>query len=462
MSLFKGASPTRRQLIKACSGLGVAAPAYFRGLTARAAGETAPPVRLIVLARPNGSSQKLGNFRLPTGPTAISNSSALAPLKPFADRLSVVSGLTYTHMPKADFGCHLADPFVLSTRSAEVTTGRWDGSGKSYNHSTGHQTVDRYIARRLPQTRLQSLAIRDARAKESKVRYLSYESGPVAGRPNPTVTSDTPEAVWQSLFGRSDEPDASPESKLKRKRQELAVSHLHSAYEAYKERLAGWERAELENHLAAVDDARKALDSLTSAGPSCEGPARPEGADIRSPAAFDAVADTVVAALSCDVTRVVTFFFSGDTWGMPRDFKGPAIRGGLFDGHSDIGHKGSTSADALEMRRRCVDAWHMERLVSLLKKLDSVEESNGTLLDNSVVVYANRDPDHNGHSIKDLTWLVAGGGGGRLNQGAAHRWASGSEDQQASSARFLATLCHAMGVPPDGFTEAPGLPFLQA
>jgi len=71
------------------------------------------------------------------------------------------------------------------------------------------------------------------------------------------------------------------------------------------------------------------------------------------------------------------------------------------------------------------------------------------------VVMANRDPDHNSHSTGDLSWLIAGGGA-RLATGQSLRWPSGTARKDVPHARLLATLCTAVGVSPEGFTdEAP-------
>jgi len=71
------------------------------------------------------------------------------------------------------------------------------------------------------------------------------------------------------------------------------------------------------------------------------------------------------------------------------------------------------------------------------------------------VVMANRDPDHNSHSTGDLSWLIAGGGA-RLATGQSLRWPSGTPRKDVPHARLLATLCTAVGVSPEGFTdEAP-------
>ncbi len=437
----------RRKFLKASSVTAGLAAGFFRNLSARAAGDLAAPTRLIILTKPNGSSQKTGNFRLADGRVTIPSGSALAPLVPFQNRMSVISGMSYTGMPDAAFGCHLADPFVLSSGFAKVARGRWDGTDNSYDYSANAATVDRFIAGQLPKVPLESIMVHDRPLTGDDVRDVSFDGAPVAGTPRPASSVDSPGRLWDRLFaGRMVSTD--PQAMVARARRAQVATGLQKAYDTYRSRLAGWERAEVENHLDAIEKLRTSALAAPAGPSSCMNPTRPGETDATSIAGFDAVANLLVAAMKCDITRVATFSFWDGTWSVNAGQTGAASRGGPLDGHGDIGHGG----DGGEGVRRCVDQWHVERFASLLRKLDAVPENNGTMLDNSIVVFANRDPDHDGHWITDLTWLVAGGGGGRLAQGSAFRWPSGQASRQMPHTRLLATLCRGMGVDPRPFT----------
>ncbi len=52
-----------------------------------------------------------------------------------------------------------------------------------------------------------------------------------------------------------------------------------------------------------------------------------------------------------------------------------------------------------------------------LEKLKSVKEGDGTLLDNSLILYGSAIADANRHSHHDLPVVVAGGGGGKIKTG---------------------------------------------
>ena len=399
-----------------------------------------------MICKSNGISQEDGNYRLRSGATSIAATSALTSLGPFADRVSVIGGMTYGHMKRANFGCHLAHPFVLSAKSATLTSGRWDGTGTSYYESTASETLDRFLAKRLGTTPVQALAIREKADKDPNLA-ISYESGPVAGRSNPAATADSPARVWETLFGGASIQVRSPEQDKRRAIEGAVATRLHEAYERYRGRMAGWERAEVENQLQAVE-AWRAKTQVTVSESVCQRPPVAKGESTETAAEFDIVADMLVSAMKCGITNVASFLWSGGGWTLPANGQGPAARGGTSDEHGDVGHSGN------EAVRRAVDQWYIDRYASLLKKLDAVPEGNGTMLDNSIVVFADRDPDHNSHTINDLAWIVAGRGGGKLLTGQSIRWPAGEERKFMPHARLLATLCAAMKVDPKDFTDA--------
>jgi len=64
-----------------------------------------------------------------------------------------------------------------------------------------------------------------------------------------------------------------------------------------------------------------------------------------------------------------------------------------------------------------IDRWTMRQYTLLLDLLDSYEEGDGTVLDNSAVVFTNSLSDGYIHSQGDLPFIVAGSAGGVLKRG---------------------------------------------
>ena len=68
----------------------------------------------------------------------------------------------------------------------------------------------------------------------------------------------------------------------------------------------------------------------------------------------------------------------------------------------------------------------MEQFAYLLEKMDAIEEADGTtLLDNTLFTYGSGLGDGSTHQYNDLPIIVAGGGGGQVQDRPAHQHARG-------------------------------------
>src|SRR5205807_7751428 len=64
-----------------------------------------------------------------------------------------------------------------------------------------------------------------------------------------------------------------------------------------------------------------------------------------------------------------------------------------------------------------INTWHVEQLAYFLEKLRSIKEGQGTLLDNSMVLFGAGMRDGNKHDPHNLPLVLAGGGGGTIAGG---------------------------------------------
>ena len=119
--------------------------------------------------------------------------------------------------------------------------------------------------------------------------------------------------------------------------------------------------------------------------------------------------DLVVLAFQTDATRTCTFVLANEGSNKPY----PMIN--VAEGHHDLSHHGNNEEKKAKIRQ--INLFHTSQLAYLLKKLDAVQEGDGTLLDHSMVAYGSGNSDGNRHNHDDLPILVAGGGCGTLNMG---------------------------------------------
>src|SRR5690606_25548637 len=61
--------------------------------------------------------------------------------------------------------------------------------------------------------------------------------------------------------------------------------------------------------------------------------------------------------------------------------------------------------------------FHVHQLVYLIERMRSIQEGESTLLDNSILMFGSNLFDGDRHEADEMPILLAGGGGGSLQQG---------------------------------------------
>ncbi len=134
------------------------------------------------------------------------------------------------------------------------------------------------------------------------------------------------------------------------------------------------------------------------------------GSDIVAPQMID----LAVMSLACDLTRVATIQFSIGH-GPEFSWLGQNIPGS-WDGWHAMIHE---ARDTPEGRPAMVAAmrWYTEMFVYLLQQLASVPEGDGTMLDNTLVLWLSEFGDGDGHNSRNLPTVLAGNVCGNIATG---------------------------------------------
>jgi hypothetical protein len=127
------------------------------------------------------------------------------------------------------------------------------------------------------------------------------------------------------------------------------------------------------------------------------------------------MSDMMVLAFQADLTRVCTFMYANE--GSNRSFR----EIGITDGHHELSHHGR--AQEKQEKIRAINRFQTEQFAYLLNKMQSIKEGDGTMLDNSMIVYGAGISDGDRHNHDDLPILVAGKGGGTIKTGRHIRYA---------------------------------------
>ena len=120
--------------------------------------------------------------------------------------------------------------------------------------------------------------------------------------------------------------------------------------------------------------------------------------------------DIMALGFWTDSTRVSTFMFGNAVSG-----KNFSFLEGVKGGHHQISHH-ENRAENLEQYKR-INQWHLTQYAYLLEKLRSIKEGEGTLLDNSMIVFGAGMHDGNRHDPRNLPIILAGQGGGTIATG---------------------------------------------
>ncbi|HVZ35771.1 MAG TPA: DUF1552 domain-containing protein, partial [Polyangiaceae bacterium] len=169
----------------------------------------------------------------------------------------------------------------------------------------------------------------------------------------------------------------------------------------------------------------------------CTLPVLGNAVDVKAEANYPAVGqlqmDLMVAALQCNLTRVCSL-----QWGNSNDQCTYSFLGVNTLGH-DMSHN-NNNCDPDGSKKLAVYRWYSQQFAYLLGKLASIPEGNGTMLDNTVILWVSEFSDSEQHAADKLMWLMMGNAGGYFRTGQVL-------DAKGRSVNDLHTsLCNAFGI----------------
>lgn len=331
----------------------------------------------------------------------------LEPLAPFRDRIVVLSGLSSkaADVRNEDGGGHAKDCAAFLTG---VCPKRTEGPGIEAGIS-----ADQIAAKALGQdTQIASLqmGLEPPQLAGNCVEgyacaYVNTLSWLNATTQLPVEIN--PRAIFEELFGDG----RSSAERLARIREERSILDSVTEKAARLQRKLGpADRGKMTQYLDSVRDVERRIQKAEVQG-SQELPEVPRPVGV--PATFEEhmklMLDLQVLAYQTDMTRVVTFMVGREI--SARTY--PQI--GVPDSHHPISHHGFDP----EMMAKCtkVNIYHVTMFASLLEKLQSTPDGDGSLLDHIMILYGSGMSNSHIHDPLDLPILIAGGGTGRIKGG---------------------------------------------
>ena len=152
--------------------------------------------------------------------------------------------------------------------------------------------------------------------------------------------------------------------------------------------------------------------------------------------------DILLMALWTDSTRVGTFVMGHSISRIVFNFVNSAIT----SHHHDLSHHGN-NPKKIEQYNTVV-RWLTSQVAYFAGRMNEMQEDNGTLLDNSVVLYGSGMSDGDFHDETNIPVVLLGGAGGRLKTGRKIECGEGTV-----LASLHLSLANLFGLPMDNFNE---------
>jgi hypothetical protein len=410
---FTSPRATRRTLLRGLAGATLAMPLLSTLPGQVRAQSAAFPKRFIAFFHSNGVIPEawfpVVNPGVPS--TEFTLQRCHAPLEPFKDKLVLFQGVDMSVCQIGHGEPHQRGMGAMLTGAENQAGGFVGGDGTLSGWSNG-TSIDQTIASRIGTTtrfRSVELGVRaDVTQPTGEIRSRMVYAGPA----NPLAPTGDPRQVFTRLFSDAQTDIAELQKQRLRRRSIL------DAVTANTDRLAGRisvsEKEKLERHLDLVRDLEVRLTAENSPGAACVVPGEPSPMAINDELTMQQISrahiDMLVMSFACDQTRVGSIQYSN----AKNHIRFPWLNS-LGDGHG-LSHEGDSNIPARE-EWIARDTWYAGELAYLMQRLAEIPEGDGTLLDNTCILWVNELALGNAHSHLNMPFLLAGSAGGAIRTG---------------------------------------------
>ncbi len=393
------------------------------------------PQRLVLFYNPNGTVPKNWFPAETSTQTNFELGKIHTPLAAYKSEINLLKGV---HSLVGQDPANLGGPHQRGIGS--LFTGEMllegdfkDGCGKSAGWANGI-SIDQAVANHIGTTTpFRSLEI-GVRANQNDVQgRISY-----AGAGAPLPPTNDPVEVYERLFMRAEPLDPNDPNS----RRQSVIDTVKDQFRQLNSQIGQEDRDKLGKHLALVEDLERRLGLQGSSENACTPPVSPSSLSIDNeetmPAISRAHLDLLASAFACDLTRVASVQYST---GFNR------IRYPWTDnqgeGHS-LSHSGDSNDEAWDALTNRAE-WHAGEIAYFLDRLAEIPEGDGTVRDNTLVVWASEVSQGNSHSLNNIPYLLVGTLGGTLRGGQFLNYES------ASNCDLLHAILQAYGIEQETF-----------
>jgi len=361
-------------------------------------------------------------------------SKTLMPLDPLKQKINVIDGLYVKALTNQ--GIHPAQTGSLLS-GEHITKGAIIHSGVSVD-----QVIANHVGEDTPQSSI-VLACEQPMTGFHETNFsLAYSSHLSWQTPDSPVPVEVyPALAWDSLFdNRGSLLNVSVLDRIKDQAQVLST------------KVSATDKGKVDEFLTSVREVekrvelmRKAQDNAADAAKAKNIPVammpRPASGlpeDLREHAKL--MCDIVAIAFQTNKTKVASLIISRDLSAMYYPFLD------VKEGHHAASH--DNSSEGYER----ISRFHVEQFAYLASKLDAMKEGNGTVLDNSCLMFMSNMFVGRKHDNSRLPLVLAGGLGGALKTGRSINLLNAADDKRNMCSLYL-SLMDRYGVKLDKFGD---------
>lgn len=342
--------------------------------------------------------------------TEMKLGSSLTPLAPFKDKINVINGLFNR---EGDGGHARCTGNILS--GARLERGRTIKGGVS---------MDQLLAKHYEEETAQPSLVLGCEQPVSgfhESQYSMVYASHISWRngDSPVPIELYPALAFDSLFGG--------------KAGKLQGSILDDVLEQAKDvtgKVSGSDKQKLDEYLASVRETEQRVQRLNkmakddTAVPAEKRPPVGQPKDFREYCRL--MCDIISLAFQTDRSRVATLLMSRDLSGQVYPFLN------VRDDHHSYSH--DNEGKAYQSIVKC----HIEQYAYLIEKLSKMREGDGTVLDNSCLMFVS---EHwNAHNGNQVPLVLAGGLGGTLKTGRSLDYLKAGNDKRKLCSLYLALM----------------------
>jgi hypothetical protein len=359
----------------------------------------------------------------------------LEPLSPLRAKINVINGL---------FNKHALGVGIHPGQTGNILSGAALRKGAELR---GGVSVDQVLAQHLGEDTVQPSLVLGCEQPITGYHETNFSMAYSSHISWQSATSPVPMEVYPSLAF-----DALFDNRGSRRNRSI-LDRVRDEAAGLRRRVSAGDRAKLDEYLTSVREVERRATPLRAAKEAADDRAKARGVpaaamprpdnglpeDVREHMRL--MCDIVALGFQTDKTRVATLLLCRDI-------------SGLFYPFLDVrtAHHGASHDDKSEAYER-VTRYYVGQLAYLASRLDAMPEGEGTVLDNTCLLFTNSLWSGTKHDATRVPLVLAGGLGGTLETGRVLDYMDKGDENRRLCSLYL-SLMDRMGVKLDRFGDA--------